>query len=330
MTSSNNEKRIGTYIFGSILLIFFICIFIFSPDKLPEYKQRMIAFSSSLLAGLFTYFFTGTIKLTGETVSNKFGKIVIQASSGIAVFILVLLWWLSSNAPIKVDEVNNKLDSIETKVSNIKMQDITARITFLINNADETFPEIFKNTSQLDLRICKNDNFDTTKIKGWKNNFFLPTNSLNITSTNQIFDRKVNHSVDLTFVELVRDYKSFNGNLDKFADLKIWGESSFEGLIRVVEKNPFLDSLRADSSNNDSYINFNDFVNQYEINENQVKELSEYDYRVIVYPISAKLEIFVNGVSKGYSTGIVVRAYEWDEDVRKLFVVKFPVTKLNT
>jgi hypothetical protein len=330
MASSNKDKKIGTYIFGSILLIFFICIYIFSPDKLPEYKQRMIAFSSSLLAGLFTYFFTGTIKLTGETVTNKFGKIIVQASSGIAVFILVLLWWLSSNSPIKIDELNSKLDSIETKVSNIKIQDITARITFHINNADETFPEIFRNTSQLELRICKNENLDTTKIKGWKNNFFLPNNSLNVTSTNQLFDRKVNQSVDLTFVELVRDYKSFDGNLEKFADPKIWEESSFEGIIRVVEKNKVLDSLRADSSKNDSHINFTDFANYYEMNESQIKELSDYDYRVTVYPITAKLEIFVNGVSKGYSTGIVVRVSEWDEDVRQICVIKFPVTKLNT
>lgn len=328
-TNQHRDKKIGTYIFGSILLAFFIYIFIYAPDILPLYKQRMMAFASSLLAGLFTFFLSGSIKLTGQSINTKFGKIAVQATSGIAVFILVLIWWMSPSPPIKTQKMEEKVDSIHEKLSNIKIQDLTARVTFHIDNMDDSAPEIFKNTAQLELRIIENKNLDTNNIRGWKNGFFIPDNSLEIFSTSQQFDRKIIQSVDLTSIELTRDYKDFKGKLNALKDEKKWGQSSFEGIIRVTETNKWLDVLKKDNDSLDFPITFNDFLEEYKVTEKQKIELTEYDYAITVYPIRAKLEIFNNGVRVGFSNGLVVRAREWDEDVRNLFVIKFPVTKLN-
>lgn len=328
-TKKYNDKKVGTYIFGSILLAFFIYIFIFSPDTLPLFKQRMMAFASSLLAGLFTFFLTGSVNATAQSIDTKFGKIVVQATSGIVVFILVLIWWLSPSPPIQIENFDKKLDVIDEKISNIEIQDITAKVTFHIDNADDNVPEIFKNTSQLELRIIENKNLDSNNIKGWKNGFFIPDSSLNILSTNQLFDRKTIQSVDLTSVELTRDYKDFKGKLNDLKDDKKWGQSSFEGIIRVIENNKWLDSLKKDNESFDLPITFEDFLKEYKVSEKQKIELTEYDYRISVYPIRAKLEIFNKGSRVGLSEGIVVRVREWDEDVRNMFIVKFPVTKLN-
>ena len=317
-TKQYNDKKIGTYIFGSILLAFFFYIFFFSPDTLPFYKQRMMAFASSLLAGLFTFFLSGSIKLTGQSPNTKFGKIAVQAGSGIAVFVLVLIWWLSSSPPIQTD-----------KESAIRIKDITAKVTFHIDNVDENTPEIFKNTSELELRIIENKNLDSKNIQGWKNGFFIPDSSLNIISNTQLFDRRLIQSVDLSSMELTRDYKDFKGKLNNLSDNKKWSQSSFEGVIRVIETDKWLDSLKNDSESLDFPITFDDFLKEYKVTSKQRIDLTEYDYRIKVYPIRAKLQVFKNDSLIGISEGIVVKVQEWDEDVRSLFVVKFPVTKLK-
>lgn len=100
-TSSQRIERQGnlwaTCIFGFILLTFFIAVFVYAPDELPEYKQRMLAIASALLAGLFAFFLTGNMGI------KKWG---VKATGGVGVFVLVLLWWFSPLAPIRVKEHN--------------------------------------------------------------------------------------------------------------------------------------------------------------------------------------------------------------------------------
>ncbi|WP_369616360.1 hypothetical protein [Flavobacterium sp. CFS9] len=285
----------------------------------------MMAFASSLLAGLFTFFLSGSIKLTGQSPDTKFGKINIQAGSGIAVFILVLIWWIVS-PPISVDK---DIKAAISELSTIKIKDITAKVTFHIDNADETTPDFFKNTSELEVRIIENKDLDSLNIQGWKNGFFIPDNSLDIESSTQLFDRKLIQSADLSSIELIRDYKDFKGKINNLKDNKRWSESSFEGLIQVVETNKWLDSLKKDNDSLDLPVKFDNFLALYKVTKKQKIELTEYDYRIKVYPIRATLELFKNDSLVGSSEGIVVKVWEHDEDVRNLFVIKFPVTKLK-
>ncbi|BFM45362.1 hypothetical protein CFS9_40030 [Flavobacterium sp. CFS9] len=284
-----------------------------------------MAFASSLLAGLFTFFLSGSIKLTGQSPDTKFGKINIQAGSGIAVFILVLIWWIVS-PPISVDK---DIKAAISELSTIKIKDITAKVTFHIDNADETTPDFFKNTSELEVRIIENKDLDSLNIQGWKNGFFIPDNSLDIESSTQLFDRKLIQSADLSSIELIRDYKDFKGKINNLKDNKRWSESSFEGLIQVVETNKWLDSLKKDNDSLDLPVKFDNFLALYKVTKKQKIELTEYDYRIKVYPIRATLELFKNDSLVGSSEGIVVKVWEHDEDVRNLFVIKFPVTKLK-
>ncbi len=91
----------ASWVFGSILLAFVIAVFVFAPSELPEFKIRILAFSCALLAGLFGFFMTGDIGLRFTSVQTKAGKIVVRATGGLALFVLVLWWWFSSAAPIK-------------------------------------------------------------------------------------------------------------------------------------------------------------------------------------------------------------------------------------
>ena len=90
-----------SWIFGGLLLVFILGVFIWAPNSLPPFKQQLLAFICALLAGLFAFFFTGIIGLTG-----RIGDWRVQATGGIGVFILVLWWWFSDRAPVKAQKIS--------------------------------------------------------------------------------------------------------------------------------------------------------------------------------------------------------------------------------
>lgn len=98
MNTSQHQAH-AAWIFGGLLLAFFIGVFALGPESLPLYKQRLLAFLSALLGGFFAYFFVGSLQTTGELSGLK-----VKAGAGFGVFVLVLAWWLSPFAPVGVAE----------------------------------------------------------------------------------------------------------------------------------------------------------------------------------------------------------------------------------
>ncbi|MCZ6680856.1 MAG: hypothetical protein O7E52_26815, partial [Candidatus Poribacteria bacterium] len=64
----------GTWIFGSLLFVFFVCVFVFAPETLPAFKQRMLGIAAALLSGLFAFFLTGDMGLRIESIKSRFGE----------------------------------------------------------------------------------------------------------------------------------------------------------------------------------------------------------------------------------------------------------------
>ena len=113
LTLTRTQSRsLATWVFGLLLFIFFVCVFAFAPKELPVFKQRMMAVASALLSGLFAFFLTGEIGLELKPAKSRFGDFGIKASGGIAVFVLVLWWWLSPWAPVNV-EIGKKIGALE-------------------------------------------------------------------------------------------------------------------------------------------------------------------------------------------------------------------------
>ena len=110
----------ASWVFGLLLLAFLVWVFVFAPDALPEYKQRMLGVFLASLAGLFAFFLTGDIGLDIQSMPSRFGKLGVKATGGIGVFVLVLVWWWSPLAPI----------GIEKRLSEIKQD--TERIVVLL------------------------------------------------------------------------------------------------------------------------------------------------------------------------------------------------------
>lgn len=210
----------------------------------------------------------------------------------------------------------------------MEISDVTARVTYTIGEVGKDVPEIFQNNSQLELRIAENIKIVNKDVVGWQNGFFLPDSLFKLTSTKQEFDRKFNPTGEGTSLDLIRDYSRFTGHISYFDEDYDWNKASFEGMINVSEPNTWVDSLI--NENSDFHISQEDFFQEYRVTPRQKEDWTEYDKRLYVYPIRATLDLFYKGKIIGRSNGIVVRVIEHQEgDYRRLFVVKFPVTKLS-
>jgi hypothetical protein len=87
--SASKHTIIASWVFGSILLLFYMAVFAFMPASLPDYKHKMLAILSALLCGLFMFFLVGSLKVT-INLSNKSTKWGIQSGGGAAAFVLIL------------------------------------------------------------------------------------------------------------------------------------------------------------------------------------------------------------------------------------------------
>ncbi|HUK17186.1 MAG TPA: hypothetical protein VLW65_12270 [Bryobacteraceae bacterium] len=97
------DQRTGTWLFGSLLLVFYLAVFLFGPSVLPSYKYQMLGIISALLAGLFAYFLTGNIVTSAKgTISGA--SMGVRATGGAGLAIAMLLWWTYGPLQIQTPE----------------------------------------------------------------------------------------------------------------------------------------------------------------------------------------------------------------------------------
>ncbi|HET9225897.1 MAG TPA: hypothetical protein VFR31_04480, partial [Thermoanaerobaculia bacterium] len=99
------SRSLATWIFGGLFVAFLLAVFAFASPALPVFKQRILAISSALLAGLFVYFLTGDLGVSIQGGKGTLGRLAVKSSGGAAAFVLVLVWWLSPFSPVESADV---------------------------------------------------------------------------------------------------------------------------------------------------------------------------------------------------------------------------------
>lgn len=99
------SRSLATWIFGGLFVAFLFAVFAFAPPALPVFKQRILAITSALLAGLFVYFLTGDLGVSIQGGKGKLGRLGVKSAGGAAAFVLVLVWWLSPFSPVESADV---------------------------------------------------------------------------------------------------------------------------------------------------------------------------------------------------------------------------------
>jgi hypothetical protein len=82
--SRARERARASWIFSSVLLAVLVAVVWFAPERLPGFKQQIVAVFAALLAGFMAYFLTGDLGIQ---------KTWIKASGGMGVFALILFLW---------------------------------------------------------------------------------------------------------------------------------------------------------------------------------------------------------------------------------------------
>jgi len=95
---------LATSVVGVVLILFLMGVFVFAPDDIPDFKQRVLAIFAAIVAGLFAFFLTGSLGISGKLRIPLLSEISWKAANGIALFTFILIWWLSPLSPVEVKE----------------------------------------------------------------------------------------------------------------------------------------------------------------------------------------------------------------------------------
>ena len=96
----------ASWVFGGVLLVFLMAVVACDLKRdvarpFPPETQKILGFFCAVLAGLFGFFFTGTIAANvNPTTGHGSAGMSIQATGGSAFFVVVLWWWRSDKAPL--------------------------------------------------------------------------------------------------------------------------------------------------------------------------------------------------------------------------------------
>ena len=109
----SRQQAIGSWVFGSLILIFYMFVFLYGPKVLSDSQHQQLGILSALLAGLFAFFLTGSILTRGDGNVSATTRVAVQATGGLGLAVLVLLWWgrtVPSSSSVAKD-IGEQIDS---------------------------------------------------------------------------------------------------------------------------------------------------------------------------------------------------------------------------
>ncbi len=111
MTTKRDQRGAASWVFGGAAFVILALAIFVLRRSLAEVDKPLGVFVA-LLAGLFGYFFTGTIVIRLDSARiPKIGKFSVKATGGVALFILALWWWRSGENPEALKKLNQIMEN---------------------------------------------------------------------------------------------------------------------------------------------------------------------------------------------------------------------------
>jgi len=308
------HQVVASWVFGSLLFVFLLGVFAIGPKEMSAPQQKLLALFCSLLAGFFTFFLTGTVEFLPK-------KLAIRATGGIAVFLIVLYWWGSPVAPIKV--------------RTLTPANVSARMTLELENdpgmrALVGLSDIVRDDATLELRGIRGDSAPASLPVGWiplHDAFHLKTPSMAVRSSTQSAAEKSSPSTAGIWIASIRTFTGFSGNIGSLADPKNWSNAALEARFTAHVYADLLKTILPDSAARAEYLSESGSANArfnqlYHVDSTEREAWPDYTVRPL--PIRAHLQMLVDGQVVGESTGMLVHLWEHDEDTGNTYVIAFP------
>jgi hypothetical protein len=128
----------AAWVFGGVLLLFLMFVVVANMWglKVDQTFHRVLGFLCATAAGFFGFFFSGSVALqiTGTLAG---ANIAVQAFSGMALFVLMLWWWLSN--PQILQKAEERLSRVEGDT-----EKLAASVEGFFKKFDDIYPELRK------------------------------------------------------------------------------------------------------------------------------------------------------------------------------------------
>ena len=219
--TASSHSAIASWLFGSILLLFYMGVFAFAPAELPEFKHKMLAVFSALLCALFTFFFVGSLHVTVQ-LKNRWSKIAIQSGGGAAAFVLILWWWNNPElAPVKSIPAQQ---AITVNGSNNTIMQAGGNINNQYGVPQKVVDRLLKELDDKDIKLQERDSVIASWIQKYKElDSQLAGRSDETAQQAQAFlaDGKLEEAEQLFKQALANDVKNAAANAFSLAQIKV-------------------------------------------------------------------------------------------------------------
>ncbi len=84
------QRLIATWVFGSLAFVLLATLIFIDY---PREREPLVRFFTSLCAGLFGYFLSGSLRVVSRGALPWLGRVVIQSTGGTALFLIVWFSW---------------------------------------------------------------------------------------------------------------------------------------------------------------------------------------------------------------------------------------------
>jgi high-affinity Fe2+/Pb2+ permease len=112
-------SNLASWVFGGLFALFLMAVVAYrlrtgDTQPIDPTVNRILGIICAALAGLFAFFFSGTVAVQLGANAGSVGNIAVQATGGIGLFVLVLWWWRSNLAPAKA---GGEEDNVPIKIT---------------------------------------------------------------------------------------------------------------------------------------------------------------------------------------------------------------------
>ena len=325
-----------------------------------SYISQGIVFVLAIMGILFKS--TKTDK-DGKTIYTKSGVPVLTMTGMIVILLLTLsfaisLWttWgkaksddkqkndaqeAQASLTKKLTDANQQIEDLRAEFTKTgqqlleeKVREISAVVTYgfdgeVLAQQHSLPPNILERGVQLEIIGIIPNKFSLQSLpNGWVDGFLLKNEDLHLTASEQSFDSRSTPSTAGPYIEQIRTFSNFHGDLKEFDKLASWNGAILEGRLKAAPLNPWLYSLVSQSDESRQKA----FDRYYGITAATREAWSNTDTTITPIPVTVKLELFINKRrlrTEGEWKGWLAKATEGDEDVRNLCVIKLPVVRAN-
>jgi hypothetical protein len=242
--------------------------------------------------------------------------------------------WLSDREGGKASAARQEdlLRTIWRQGNKVEAADVTVSVRYaFLEESTSVPPPILTENWQIEVRATHKLVNQPKTFNEWSSEALLPGDQLMLTGNSQMVSTKATFSVDGAAYRQFSRFTNFTGDTNEFVQLTDLNGALVEvhltgyapGLAKAIAA-----SLAAAAEPVSSPVPSPVSSEQWHFDETYVFKNSRDDYFVMPNAVEAEATLLIRNRPVATVKGLLTSVIEWDEDVRGLVVLKFPIVQV--